>query len=302
MKPSYDIPDELLNNASEFNNDFYRRFNVRTGDKPIVMNNRVKKDYLFPTFYGDVVCAMAVFFCSYEKAEKLVQNNLGAKVKPIKMGNGRSLVAFSNYEYKKVLGVRPYNEIAVAIPVMVNPGINNPPVLPMVLNSFKHFGYYIAAMPVTSDENTQRGHKIWGLPKVTQAIDIYHNEDNCFTEAKESDGTTYLKIRVPEKGKAADYDVSSYLYTTHEGKLKRSETNFKGTFQMNKHMDLLFRKGAKPETAYLEIGDTESGQFYKNLEIEPHPFQLRYAENLSSCFDLPEKEVPSWVPSGTERE
>jgi len=296
MEPNWDIPDELLNNASEFNNQFYGRFNLKKGDNPVVMNNGIKKDYLFPTFYGDVTCAMAVFFCSYEKAEKLVQEKLGSKIKPVKMGKGRSLVAFSNYEYKKVLGVRPYNEIAVAIPLMVNPGIYNPPVLPMVLSSFKRFGYYIAAMPVTSDENTQRGHKIWGLPKVTQAIDVYHKDSNCFTEAKEKDGTTYLKIRVPEIGNTTAFDVSSYLYSLHEEQLKRSMTNFKGKFHVNKHMNLLFKKGVQPETPYIEIGDSESGQFYKNLEIEAHPFQLRYAENLSSCFDLPEKSVPSWVP------
>lgn len=302
MEPSRDIPDELLNNASEFTNSFYSRFKLRKADKPIIMDNGVEKDYLFPTFYGDVTCAMAVFFCSYKKAEKLVQDKLGSKVKPIKMGKGRSLVAFSNYEYKKVLGVRPYNEIAVAIPIMVNPGFNNPPVLPMVMSSFKHFGYYITDMPVTSDENTQRGHKIWGLPKATQAIDIYHENNNCLTEAKEADGTTYLKIRVPEKGKAEDFNVTSYLYSHFEGKLRRSETNFAGTFQMNKHMNLLFKKGVQPKTPFIEIGDTKSGQFYKNLEIEPHPFQLRYAENLSSCFDLPEKKVPSWVPSGLDKE
>jgi len=298
MEPTRDIPKELLNNASDFNNSFFKRFKLRKGDKPLIMDNGVVKDYLFPTFYGNVTCAMAIFFCSYDKVEKLVQERLGSMVKPVKMGKGRSLIAFSNYEYKKVLGVRPYNEIATAIPVMVNPGINNPPVLPMVMNCFKHFGYYIADMPVTSEENTQRGHKIWGLPKTTRTIDIYHENNNCFTEAKEADGSTYLKIRVPKIGKAEDFDVSSYLYSHHEGRMKRSQTNFKGTFQMNKHLNLLFKKGVVPETPYLEIGNTELGHFYKNLEIEPHPFQLRYAENLSSCFDLAEQKVPSWFPSG----
>ncbi len=301
MKTTWDVPEKLLDNESEFGNDFYERFNLRKGDKPVMMDEGIEKDYLFPTFYGDVTCAMGIFFCSYKKTAALIKEKLGPEVKPVSMGKGRSLVAFSNYEYKKVLGVRPYNEIAVAIPIMVNPGFINPPVLPMVMNSFSRFGYYIAAMPVTSNENTQRGHKIWGLPKVTQPIDIYRESGDCITEAKEQNGETYLKVRVPMNGKSTKFDVTSFLYSNLDNNLKQSETNFQGTFTINKHMNTLFKKGVEPEKPYIEIADTESGKFLKNLEIEPHPFQLRYAENVSSCFDMPEKSVPGWVKDADKK-
>ncbi len=297
METTWDLPETLLDNKSDFNNDFYNRFNLRKGDNPILMDEGIKKDYLFPTFYGDVTCAMGIFFCSYKKTAQLIKEKLGSQVKPVKMGKGRALVAFSNYEYKKILGVRPYNEIAVAIPIMVNPGFINPPVLPMVMDSFSRFGYYIAAMPVTSNENTQRGHKIWGLPKVTQPIDIYREKEDCITVAKESNGEEYLKIRVPMKGKAEKFDVTGNLYSRLNNELKQSETNFTGTFNINKNMNLLFKKGVIPEKPFIEIGDSQSGKLLKNLEIEPYPFQLRYAENVSSCFDLPQKDVPSWVKS-----
>ncbi len=294
MEPTWDVPETILANESEFSEDFFRRFDLRRGDRPVLMDEGVEKDYLFPTLYGDVTCAMGIFFCSYERAAALLAEKLGPTVKPVGMGRGRALVAFSNYEYKKVLGVRPYNEIAVAIPIMVNSGFN-PPVLPMVLSSFSRFGYYIAAMPVTSNENTQRGHKIWGLPKVTQGIDIYRQDGDCVTEAYEASGEPYLKVRVPMGGKPTRFDVSSYLYTSFSGRLTRSETNFMGTFAVNKHMDMLFKSDVVPEKPYLEIGESESGRFLKNLEIEPHPFQLRYAENVCSCFDMPQKPLPAWV-------
>src|SRR5208337_2263589 len=172
MKATWDIPEKMLDNTDRFTTDFYKRFTLRKAPQPLRMNESVTKDYLFPTFYGDVSCAVAVFMCSYEKASALIAEQLSPKIVPVRMSRGRALVAFSCYEYKNVMGVRPYNEIAIAIPVMVDPCCNVP-VLPMITDKFSRFGYYIAGMPVTSKENTIRGRTIWGLPKVTQDIDIY---------------------------------------------------------------------------------------------------------------------------------
>ena len=32
----------------------------------------------------------------------------------------------------------------------------------------------------------------------------------------------------------------------------------------------------------------------RELEIEEHPFQLRYAEHMTSCFDLPNTRMQDW--------
>ena len=241
-----------------------------------------------------MTCAIGIFLCSYEKAAKLLAEKLHPLVKPVKMTKGRSLVAISCYEYKKVLGVRPYNEIAVAIPVMVNTKFS-PPLLPMIMSSFSHAGYYIASMPVTSHENTLRGHKIWGLPKVTQQIDIEQENGYCVTTAFEKPGKPYLKLKVPVTGSATNFDVSSFLYSRLDGKFCRSETNFQASFNVNKYMNLLFKKDVKPDQSYLELGNSPSAKVISDLDPEEHPFQFRYAENMSSCFDLPEEKLPDWA-------
>lgn len=294
MKPTFDIPKEILDNENEFTDDFYKRFTLRHAPKPIQLEPGISKNYKFPTFYGDVTCAMAVCFCNYEKAKEVVQKVLGPKVKPVSMGAGRSLVAFSNYEYKKVCGVRPYNEIAVAIPILVNSSFH-PPILPMVMSSFSHFGYYIAHMPVTSYENTLRGHKIWGLPKVTQEINIYRDGNDCVTTAMEEDGTPYLTIRVPRNGQPTKFDETGYLYSRHEGILKRARTSFQATFAVTKNAKTLFYSNAKPDRTYIEIGNTKSAEMLNHLEIAPLPFQFRYAEHMNACFDLAESEMPPWA-------
>jgi len=283
VKPTTKIGAELLGNSDQFNNEFFRRFNLRHGPKPLQLTPKISKDYLFPTLYGDVTCAMAVFLCSYEKAQRMMLHD---RIKPVKMTRGRSLIAFSCYEYRNVLGVAPYNEIAMTIPVMVDPGVNVP-VLPMIAPVFKNFGYYVFSMPVTSLENQIRGLKIWGLPKVVQEIDIFEKDEDCVTVGKEESGETYFELRVPMQGTPTEFDVASNLYSRLDDRLLQSETRFKATFQVTKYMNLLLKKGARPDKPYLTVGDTPSGRVLKDLEIEEHPFQLRFARQMSSCFDLP---------------
>jgi len=295
MKPTFDIPEQMLDNRHEFNNDFFDRFELRHADKPIKLKEGVEKNYSFPTFYDDVTCAMAICFCSFEKAKLLVQKELGPTIKPVNMGGGRALIVFSNYEYKKVNGIRPYNEIAVAIPIMVNASFS-PPILPIVFGAlFPHFGYYIAHMPVTSHENTLRGQRIWGLPKVTQEVKIVRENTECISTAFETDGSPYLSIRVPMDGKPKAFDEKGFLYTRHEGHLIRAQTCFKATFALTKNMKTLFNSKAKPDKPYIEIGDTQSAQALKNLDIAPTPFQFRYAEHMSTCFDLSNPNLPNWA-------
>ncbi len=291
MKATWEIENQLLDNQQDFNNSFYSRFRLRKAPQPLQLSDEVAKDYSFPTFYGNVSCSIGIFLCSYKKAEEQMLHPL---IKPIKMPRGRSIVAFSCYEYKSVLGVKPYNEIAMTIPVMVDPGFN-PPVIPMVLDIFKNFGYYVFSMPVTSLENQIRGHKIWGLPKVVQEIDIEINQTEAITKAYEESGEKYFELHTPTNGKPESFDVTSNLYSRLDDNFLKSETNFQGDFNVIKHMDLLVKKNKQPDRPYLTIGNSSSGQVLKNLEIEPHPFQFRFSKSMSSCFDLPEKGFSSNV-------
>jgi len=285
MKPTRDYGPDVLDNAARFAHPFFRRFELHHAPAPIALDEATRKNYQFPTLYGDVTSAIGIFHCSYRKAEKLM---LDPKMKPIRMTRGRSLVLFSCYVYRNVLGVPPYNEIAMTIPVMVDPVVNVP-VLPMVLDAFKGFGYRVFSMPVTSEENRIRGVKIWGLPKTLEEIDIREEGDECVTRATELDADEpYFEMRVPTSGKQTSFDVSSDIYSRFDGSLVRAKTHFQGTFNVNKHMSLLFKTGVQPARPCLTLGDGAAAQVLKDLEIEPHPFQTRYAKSMNSCFELPE--------------
>ncbi len=288
MKANTEIVDRMPDNADKFQDPFFKRFELRHAPQPLQLTERVTKNYQFPTFYSDVTCAIGIFMCDYQKAKAILPH---PGLKPVRMTKGRSLVVFSCYEYKNVMNVLPYNEISMMIPVLNQPKLDLP-VLPMVAAGlFSSLGYYVFSMPVTSKENQLRGNKIWGLPKVTEDIDVTENAGDCLTVAHDSGGASYFELRVPMAGAATKFDVSTNLYSKLETRFLTSRTNFTASFNVNKHLGVLFSKGAKPDRQYLKIGKSPRSSVLRGLDIEEHPFQFRYARHMNAAFDLPYKVV-----------
>ena len=72
-----------------------------------------------------------------------------------------------------------------------------------------------------------------------------------------------------------------------DGKLLKSQTNFKGDFTVNTKPSVLWRKGQRSETPALQLGSSSRADVLKSLQIEEAAFQFRYAESMNACFDLP---------------
>ena len=283
MKANTTISPVLLNNKDDFTADYFNQFDLRTAPSPLKLNESISKDYLFPTFYGDVSCSIGVFLCDYKAALAQLPNT---SMKPVKMPGGRALVTISCYEYKKVLGVAPYNEIAITIPIQVNPSFDLP-VLPIIAEKlFSGFGYHVIHMPVTSLENQIRGLKIWGLPKVVNDIDINIDDKNSTTIAIDEHGNRYLSLTIPTQGTRTGFDVRSNLYSLLNGEMKQSETCFNGDFNVTKNMGQLFSKSSKGRAA-LTLGEGEQADMLRKLMINPVPFQTRFCSSMNACFDLP---------------
>ena len=282
MKPNTNLDPGLVDNHGSFTDPFFQRFEVRPAPTPLELSKGVSKTYSFPTFYADVSCAIAIFFCDYERAEAIMPH---ATMKPVKMPGGRSVVLFSCYEYKNVMNLAPYNEIAMTIPIMVNAGFA-PPLLPLVID-FKKKGYYVFSMPVTSLENQIRGAKIWGLPKIVEEIEISAEGDQCTAVARDDDGEVYFELAVPKAGSTKHFDETGHLYSMLEGRLAKSRTNFKGDFEVNTNPSLLWKPGQRAENPALKLGASSRADDLKALKIDEVAFQFRYAESMNSCFDLP---------------
>ena len=282
MKPDFSITPAMPDNTGDFNSAFYNRFTPKKNSQPLVLSDTVSKDFSFPTFYGDVSCAIGIFMCNYEQAHKVLPH---PSMKPVKMPGGRAVVIFSCYEYKNVMNMRPYNEIAMTIPLLMDPGISIP-ILPLISKAFKNFGYHVFSMPVTSEENRLRGRKIWGLPKVTERIDIEQKDGFSTTAAFDEHDNEYFRLNIPMDGKAESFDETGHLYSILDNDILKAQTNFKGDFQVNKHMGLLLNKGKKSNSPLLTLGDSPRSEVLKKLEIEESVFQTRWCSKMEACFDL----------------
>lgn len=277
------IPDDLLENRNQFQNPFFSQFTLRSAPHPLKLTSQIEKNYLFPTLYGDVQCAMALFFCDYRAAVRLISD---PDLVPVKMPLNRSLVIFSCYEYRNVLGVRPYHEIAMTIPVLGRSRFH-PPLLPVMLPHYPKMGYFVFSMPVTSLENQIRGTRIWGLPKVVQPVQIQTQQGYCKVIALNSSGQPYLELKIPTLGKPKNFSVKSHLYSRLDGKLLQSPTWFEGTFQVNQYLQTLLKKDLPWEDESLILGNGIEAEPLRELKISQHPFQFRYTPSMSSAFDLP---------------
>jgi hypothetical protein len=281
MQPSTDLEPGLIDNRSHFDHPFFKRFAVRPAPTPLQLSEGVAKTYSFPTFYADVTCAIAIFLCDYRRAQALMPH---PSMRPVRMPRGRAVVLLSCYEYKKVMNIPPYNEIAMTIPIMV--GGSAPPLLPLVMD-FKKKGYYVFSMPVTSLENQIRGTRIWGLPKIVEAIDISVENGCCTTIARDDAGDVYFELKVPTAGSVKHFDETGHLYTLLDGKLLKSRTCFAGDFNVTTNPSLLWRKGLPAVSPALKLGNSQRADALRQLEIEETAFQYRYAPAMNSCFDLP---------------
>jgi len=276
----------LVENGAEFQTDFYRAFRMRNAETPLRLDDKVTRNYLFPTLYGDVTVSIAMFFCSLKAAKKLMPDS---EMLPVDMGQGRSVVIISSYHYGKVRGIGSYNEIAMSIPVLMG-SKQYIPTLPMLFSDFNQLGYYVFSMPVTTLENKLRGVKLWGLPKVVQEINLRPEGNDYVTEALEESGEKYLELRVPMNGAGITVEQRADLYSVLNGSIQRSTSKTSGKFAITKFNRSFLQKGINPQRPYLWIGDTASGRVLKQLEIEPQPFQMRFGTDVSSIFDLPHAE------------
>ena len=200
MKVSDTFDDSLLANEDEFQDPFFKRFQLKK--RKFRLTAEIEKEYDFPTLYGNVTCCQAIFLCSYDAARSLMPH---PEMQPVRALKKHAVVAVACYEYKNVLGIPPYNEIAFTIPVDVEKK-KSQILMPLLKNT--NSGFFVFSMPVTSRENCLRGNNIWGLPKVTQEIDIDVSGNEAITRAYE-DGKEYFRMRIPKEGKKTLMDQTT---------------------------------------------------------------------------------------------
>ena len=92
---------------------------------------------------------------------------------------------------------------------------------------------------------------------------------------------------MPKTGSTKHFDETGHLYSVLDGRLTKSQTNFKGDFAVTTNSSLLWKPGQGAENPALKLGDSSRADILRALKIDEAAFQFRYSESMNSCFDLP---------------
>jgi len=273
----------LLDNGPEFNSSFFKSHKLSLHE--LELDAQTRKQYPFPTLYGDVTTSAAMFFCSFKKAASLIKTD---EVKPVSMGFGRTMVAITSYRYNKVRGIDPYNEIAIAIPVIPTRK-RSTPLLPIALPKQQELGFYVLSMPVTSLENQIRGKKIWGLLKKVVEIDLFSDGNEYVTISKNSAATTALKLSIPMNWSQDHSPVESTidLYSHKDSLVYKSTSRVNAAYSAKNYLSPWLGISNKHSNSTLELGEGEDADLLRSLDIDSNPFRTQFSMGVESSFSLP---------------
>lgn len=278
------LSPSVVPNEDRFEDDpFFRRF-PRTHLPPLSLGDGIEKTYPSPSLIQDAQYAVAVFPCDLHAARRAMPHRA---VRPVTLSPGRAVAIVSFYDYRTVLNLPGYLEMAVSIPVTVQQPIT-PPLLPMVIPGYPGFGYQVLSMPVTSRENEIRGHRIWGLPKTVHNMEFEPEGSDAVGRIAHPDGTVWFELRVPRAGGTPrSVDLSSWVYSTKGHQLLRSKLAVQGRFSIRSNPRVILGK-AQPSRPLLWLGDGQQADLLRQLRLEAQPFQLRYGEHIKAAFHSPD--------------
>ena len=125
---------------------------------------------ILPYFYYDAAAFTAIYSASSTKIRELLPR---AEMNPVEVFPGRSLVAFTAFEYRRTDGI-PYNEVSIAFLITYErPQIPGLTISRMMMT--RVYTTYVWQLPVTTEAARAGGVDLFGYPKFIADIDF--NED-----------------------------------------------------------------------------------------------------------------------------
>lgn len=275
----HNVSPSLLANEEEFTAPFFTRFAERSYQLTVAPN--LVKTYAFPTFYADVVTSIAAFSCDWRGACALLA---GTGYEPVRTGPGRAAAVLSSYRYRRVRGMAPYSEAAVAIPA-VPLHRTATPVLPLLHPKRYGLAAWIAWMPVTTLENKLRGREIWGLPKDVVAIDLRATGDEFVTTVFDDEQRPVFRFSVPRTGRAVSLEQETTILSRRDGSLLQAPAVSEGAFVV--HTDVAALARHSREGRRLQLGPSPRAALLRDLDLDTTPFRTQFGEHVRSAFTLP---------------
>jgi len=213
--------------------------------------------FKLPVFYYDNTSITAIYTASTNKVKKLLPH---PAMNPIEMLPGKSMVAFTAFEYRKT-DIDPYNEFSIAFLITFDkrqvPGLTA-----LWQLARRCFTAYVWKLPVTTEIARFGGVELYGYPKFLADI--------TFERSRE-----WIECRLSEKGEKI-LTLKGKILPTTRGKITRFVTTSivdEIPVTANVVVDPLeFAQSRDPQSAILELGEKHPiAQTLREIGLSSNP-------------------------------
>jgi uncharacterized protein with NAD-binding domain and iron-sulfur cluster len=215
-----------------------------------------------PQRYYDWSFMLAHFPASAEAISRLLPE--GSGLEPVTIAPGIGIVSLAAFEYRKLVSLKPYNEMGVMFPVRLRPTLSLPSVPLFRPEWFADLGFYIRHLPVTRDDAREAGVKLWGFPKSLVEITFTEKERlrRCVWTEKGQHVLT-LEVRTSNTTR----QLRNFLaYSVLGGRLQQTLVQTYGDYDESRFgLDASFALGdgqVADELRRLGITNTATGRLY----------------------------------------
>lgn len=221
----------------------------------------------FPIVYSEQFRIVANFPISSRKVLKMLPTK---QLEPIETKPGTATLTVFAAEYKKVAGLRPYNEFGTFVSVNYrnrDDSLGDP-------------GDYCLHLPVTTEEARWAGVYYYGFPKIVAEIDFKHEKDasSCVVW---HDGRTVAEFSVSNVESEMQLD-KFFTYTYKDGEVLKTLEEDKG----------LVGRGRGKGGATLKLGDHMISDELRGLELG-EAFEYSFSPNMYSLLHKPSERLPA---------
>jgi hypothetical protein len=250
MKTSFLNPDHFFDGIYQWHNTEY--------------------DVRMPIFYYDNLSMTAIYTASTKKLKPLLPVE---DMHPVEMFPGRSLIAFSAFEYRRT-DIGPYNEFSIA--AIITYGKQSIPGITLLSQLVKNsFEAYILYLPVTSELARKGGVELGGYPKFIADIDFEEKNGRLSCELSEK-GKRILALsgkKLPtSKGPVARFNIYTHL----------KNIPLKSNVYLN---PIQFSQSYHKDSATLEIGSGhEICNVLKSLDLSRRPKVYQFSPKYEAIL------------------
>ena len=228
-----------------------------------------------PVKYTRLDAYMAFFPVSYKEAYDLIGVK---KIYPVSILNAKTLLALTIFDYAKCQ-VGPYREIALSIPVRIDP-ILNVPILPLIFDDlFNDYGFYTILLAMSTELARDHSKVIFGFPTYKNTLDIQIEDCKNFAFIKINDNNSpvlSLKIKFSTKINTIEKTFRTYF---------KANNNQISVVSLNaKAAESRLRKN---NLGKLELGNHHIAEIIKTLIPTLEPIQTVRYSNAAEVLDEP---------------